>query len=242
MDGTRERPPQRAALDRAGLGGLRTGAPSGRRPAATGQSAVTAGTPVSAPDILIDTVAPEPPPIPLVTPALTAPSSARFALPLDAARRVCSEARRLLLRPLPLGAAAASAAILLAAILLRPDGIETELAPVTAAEAAATTAPVMDPARAALTIHLRIGADLAPEARKRIETALLKAGYGAVVLHQMPFSISRSRVGYFREADRDAAEGLIATLRGTVEGIELRDYRTLIETPEPGRLDLWIGS
>jgi hypothetical protein len=58
----------------------------------------------------------------------------------------------------------------------------------------------------------------------------------------MPFSISRSRVGYFREADRDAAEGLIATLRGTVEGIELRDYRTLMETPEPGRLDLWIGS
>jgi hypothetical protein len=241
MDGTRERPPQRAALDRAGPDGSRIAAPSRRRSAA-GQSALTAGTPVSAPDILIDTVPPEPPPVALVQPEIKAPPSAPFALAAGAVRRGCSQARRHLLRPIPLGAAAAAAAILLAVILMRPDGIEAELAPVAAAEAAATTAPVNDPARAALTVHLRIADDLAPEARKRIEATLLKAGYGAVVLHQMPFSISRSRVGYFREADRDAAEGLIAVLRGTVEGIELRDYRTLMETPEPGRLDLWIGS
>jgi hypothetical protein len=242
MDGTRERPSQRAAHDWAGPDGSRTVAPRRRRLSAAGQSAMTAGTPVSAPDVLIDTLPPEPPPVALVQPALKAPRSLRLGAVLEAIRRGCSQARRLFIRPLPLGAAAAGAAILFAAIMLRPDGMEAELAPVAAAEAAATPAPLPDPAKAALTVHLRIAADLGPEARKRIEATLLKAGYGAVVLHQMPFSISRSRVGYFREADRDAAEGLIATLRGTVEGIELRDYRTLMETPEPGRLDLWIGS
>ena len=59
---------------------------------------------------------------------------------------------------------------------------------------------------------------------------------------QMPFSISRSRVGYFREADRAAAQALIAALRGTNEIAELRDYSKLMSVPEPGRLDLWIRS
>ena len=82
----------------------------------------------------------------------------------------------------------------------------------------------------------------ASELRRRIETALANAGYGAVVMHEMPFSVSRSRVGYFRDADRPAAEALIGALRGVLDGVELRDYRTLIEAPQPGRLDLWIRS
>src|SRR5918994_1497433 len=142
MDGTRERPPRRAALHRAGLDRSRPAVPTGRRPAAAGQSALTAGTPVSAPDILIDNVPPEPPRVALVHPALKGPSSGRFAVALDLVRRGWSGARRLFLRPMPLSAAAAGAAVLLAAIVLRPDGIETQLGPVTAAEAAATSAPV----------------------------------------------------------------------------------------------------
>ena len=31
-------------------------------------------------------------------------------------------------------------------------------------------------------------------------------------------------------------------LSGTLDGLELRDYRSLVETAEPGRLDLWIRS
>jgi hypothetical protein len=91
-------------------------------------------------------------------------------------------------------------------------------------------------------INLRVGAGLSADERRRIETALANAGYGAVVMHEMPFSVSRSRVGYFRDADRPAAEALIGALRGVLDGVELRDYRTLIEAPQPGRLDLWIRS
>jgi len=58
----------------------------------------------------------------------------------------------------------------------------------------------------------------------------------------MPFSISTSRVGYFREDDRVSAEALLGTLSSLVDGLELRDYRTLVQVPEPGRLDLWIRS
>jgi hypothetical protein len=92
------------------------------------------------------------------------------------------------------------------------------------------------------TVHLRVGAGLAPGERQRIEAVLAEAGYGTVVVNEMPFSISRSRVGYFREMDRGSAEALIAALRGTHDVVELRDYSTLIATPEPGRLDLWIRS
>jgi hypothetical protein len=39
-----------------------------------------------------------------------------------------------------------------------------------------------------------------------------------------------------------SAEALLAALSGTLDGLELRDYRSLVETAEPGRLDLWIRS
>ena len=94
----------------------------------------------------------------------------------------------------------------------------------------------------AATVHLRIGAGLRAAERERIETALSAAGYGTVVVHEMPFTISRSRVGYFQEADRAFAEALITALHGSQDLIELRDYSKLVALPEPGRLDLWIKS
>jgi hypothetical protein len=99
-----------------------------------------------------------------------------------------------------------------------------------------------NPASSAMvaTVHLRVSTKLAPGELQQIEAALAKAGYQNVVVHEMPFSISRSRVGYFQEADRTAAEALIAALRGTLDGVELRDYRKLIPTSETSRLDLWV--
>ncbi|MCI0430507.1 MAG: hypothetical protein L0210_08220 [Rhodospirillales bacterium] len=143
--------------------------------------------------------------------------------------------------PISLGALAA-VGMIVAAVLLRP---ELEAEPASAMAAAAdldTLEALAEPAVAVTTVHLRVSAGLAPEARQRIEAALANAGYGAVVVHEMPFRISRTRVGYFREAERASAEVLIAALRGTLDGIELRDYRRLIAAPEPGRLDLWIRS
>jgi hypothetical protein len=117
-----------------------------------------------------------------------------------------------------------------------PSGLPTSVAEVIAKPKAAV------PAAAAITnVHLRVDAGLTPIERQRIEAALAKGGYGTVVVQQMPFSISRSRVGYFREADRASAEALIAARRGTHDVVELRDYSKLIAVP-PGRLDLWIRS
>ena len=88
----------------------------------------------------------------------------------------------------------------------------------------------------------RIDARLALEQRRRIETLLAKTGYGSVVVHEMPFSISRSRVGVFQETDRASAEALISALQGTLDGLELRDYHEYMAEPEDHRLDLWIKS
>ena len=106
---------------------------------------------------------------------------------------------------------------------------------------AATPGAAGEPAVAA-TIHLRVGRGVLPSERQRIQAALARAGYSTILVHEMPFRISQSRVGYFRDEDLALAEALIAELRGTVDDIELRDYRTLIPAPKPGRLDLWIES
>jgi hypothetical protein len=118
------------------------------------------------------------------------------------------------------------------------DGVANAPQPDTATKAQGTPAAVAEP----LTVHLRIDARLAPEQRRRIETMLAKAGYGSVVVHEMPFSISRSRVGFFRETDRASAEALISALQGTLDGLELRDYHEYMAEPEDHRLDLWIKS
>jgi hypothetical protein len=142
---------------------------------------------------------------------------------------------------LSLGAVAVIAILVLGALfILRPD---VEVQPTPVAAAAVVESPQLTPAGpTVMTVHLRVGAGLSTAERQRIQSALAKAGYTTVVVQQMPFSISRSRIGYFREADRTAAEALIAALRGTHEVIELRDYSKLMSIPEPGRLDLWIRS
>ena len=123
-----------------------------------------------------------------------------------------------------------------AAALIAPEVV----APA-AAEEIAAAGPPAEPAAAAGTIYLRMSAGLGRQQRQRIEAVLAKAGYGTVIAQELPFSVSRSRVGYFREADRASAEALIAALRGTLDGLELRDYRALVKAPEPRRLDLWVG-
>jgi hypothetical protein len=139
-----------------------------------------------------------------------------------------------------LGALAAVGIV--AAVMLMRSQVDTGPAPEAAATAVAAQQPVVEPAAARPTVYLRVGPGLSAEERQRIETALAQAGYVRVLVQEMPFTISRSRVGYFHDGDRETAEALIGALRGTHEGLLLRDYRGLIAEPEPGRLELWIRS
>jgi hypothetical protein len=233
MDGTRDRPPGRTAENWGRWDGIMAGAVTGPRRGVARQPAFAAAAPAA--DVIIDLMLrplPAEPPVtaPLRPAAEVAEVSGPPAAPVDAPRPARRRSTGIVV-PISLGALAA-VGIVVAAVLLRPK-LEAESTPVAAA--------VAEPA-AVTTVHLRVGAGLAPGERQRIEAALAKAGYGTVVVQEMPFSISRSRVGYFREADRASAEALIAALRGTLGGVELRDYRKLIAAPEPGRLDLWIRS
>jgi hypothetical protein len=164
--------------------------------------------------------------------------SPRAAAPLPASPKRTGKTRAV---SLSLGAIAVAAILTLGAVLvLRPH---VEVQPTQIAAAAVVETPQLEqPGSTVITVHLRVGAGLSTAERQRIQSALAKAGYSTVVVQQMPFSISRSRIGYFREADRIAAEALIAALRGTHDVIELRDYSKLMSIPEPGRLDLWIRS
>jgi len=118
------------------------------------------------------------------------------------------------------------------------DPLATAPQPDTVTKAQAAPAAIADP----ITVHLRLDAQLSPEQRRRIEAVLAKAGYTSVIVHEMPFSISRSRVGFFQEGDRASAEALITALQGTLDGLELRDYHEYMAAPEGHRLDLWIKS
>ncbi len=225
MDEARDRPYGRTGEDEA------EDAPSGGFSPPPRRAAFAAAAPVMADDILIDpTLRPLPaePPHP-VQEATRAPEAADEPLPPLAEPRSSGRGSAGLFVSISLGAVVAVAAMVAAA--LRP---QEELAPAPSAQAAA------QPAAALATVHLRVDAGLSPEERERIRAALGRAGYG-MVMHEMPFRISRSRVGYFHEADRSSAQALIAALRGVHDGIELRDYRTIMAAPEPGRLDLWIG-
>jgi len=219
MDGMHDRSSGRMAENWSRTDSLRTvsAAPSTKRRAAFAAS--------PAADVIID-----------LTPLLPEPVA---TTPLQPVAEISVEAPRLARRKprgvVLLSVGAIAAVGIMGAVLLRPD-VETGPAPGTA------VAAVASPAAVVTTIHLRVSAALSSGARQRIEAALAAAGYDTVVIHEMPFGISRSRVGYFREADRAAAEALITALQGTVDGVELRDYRSLMETPEPGRLDLWIRS
>ena len=233
MDLTRDRPSVRAAEDLGRGDGKRSGGPGEPWRYAQRHAAFAAAAPATAADVIIDLPSrPDLPIRPVSGVGETSDSLAGVAAAGPARAR-----RKRVAIPVSLGAVAALA-FAVAAILVRPE-LVAESAPAAAVAPQVAAEPA---AVAEATIHLRVAAGLSPEERQRIRTALANAGYGTVVMHEMPFSVSRTRVGYFREADRPSAEALIAALRGVLDGIELRDYRTLIETPEPGRLDLWIRS
>lgn len=158
-------------------------------------------------------------------------------------------------------------AIVIAAVLLRPD---EGTPPATAPEAAegqgggltaspsaerpaadstsmATPAPhaVVDPALAPVrTVRLRIGPEVDDARRDELVAALKAAGIPEVVVEPLPFRIATSRIGYYRDADLAAAEALARVISPAVGGgatIGVRDYGELLSDPQPGRLDLWIG-
>lgn len=237
MDGSRDRHPERMVESWARRYARRPASPAALRSGPI-RTQFAAAAPVAAPDVLIDVPAAGPPP-----PELAAPTA-------DAGPGAARPRQKIGLRlgrpgaalPVSLGALGL-VAILSAGVLLRSQ-VEAESAPVLAL--AASAGPVEDaallPAAASATVHLRVSAAIEPAQRQRIEAALAEAGYRTIILHQMPFSISTSRVGYFHEQDLVSAEALLAALSGTLDGLELRDYRSLVETAEPGRLDLWIRS
>ena len=78
----------------------------------------------------------------------------------------------------------------------------------------------------------------------RDRRALETAGYPGVQVEALPFRIATTRIGYYREADRPAAEALAREIAPALaeagDGIGVRDYSQLLADPEPGRLDLWI--
>ncbi len=241
MDGARDRASVRTA-ETGGRGfGIGAGAATGPSRSVSRQPTFAAGAPAA--DVIIDLMLrPLPPDAPVTAPpepvaeaAETSHTSLAPAVSMKPARRNSTGA----VVASSLGALAALG-LVMAVVLTRPE-VDTEPQPSGAATASVIPQAVAEPA-AAVTVYLRVASGLGPAERQRIEAALAEAGYGAVVVQEMPFSISRSRVGYFREMDRAAAEALIAALRGTHDGVVLRDYSELIAEPEPGRLDLWIGS
>jgi len=244
MDGTRDRLPDRTAENWRRGDRVRRIAATASWSTLPRHGAFAAAAPAAAADVIIG-YAPNQPRSepPLAQPDKSEPEAAkeispRAAAPLPTSRKRTGKTRAV---SLSLGAIAVAAILTLGAVLvLRPH---VEVQPTQIAAAAVVETPQLEqPGSTIITVHLRVGAGLSTAERQRIQSALAKAGYSTVVVQQMPFSISRSRIGYFREADRIAAEALIAALRGTHEVIELRDYSKLMSIPEPGRLDLWIRS
>lgn len=150
------------------------------------------------------------------------------------------------------------------AFLFQPAGAPPELdaapesaeAPLPAGEAAAVDAPAADPAGTVAppagdvtlagisNVRLRTGTGLDASARDAVAAALGGAGIADVQVESLPFDVATSRVGYYRAEDRAAAEALaawIAPVLGRGEPLPVRDYHQLLDSAEPGRLDLWIG-
>jgi hypothetical protein len=138
---------------------------------------------------------------------------------------------------------AISNALVVTALLFRPESAAAPAAPA-ASEASAPVVTLAPPA-AGLRINLRVGPETPSAREETIVAALRAAGYDLIEVHEMPFPILRSRVGFFDETDRAAAASLAAALAPLTEAtggpLELRDYGTLDVVPAPGRLDLWIG-
>jgi hypothetical protein len=230
VDGTRDRPPGKSAENWSRRDGIRAGAVTGPWRSSPRDSSETAARPI--------------------------PGGPLRAGPAPVAQ--------LPARPVAMGAwigfgALLAAGLVVGAFLLRPEAPqpapEAAQAPAEApaAEAAPVpvAAPVAPPDTAAVPVaaetgplRLRVGPGITPQRRAAIVAALEAVGYGDVLVEALPFNIATSRVGYYREADKAAAEALARAIAPAISEaggeIGIRDYGQLLSDPEPGRLDLWV--
>lgn len=161
-----------------------------------------------------------------------------------------------------IGGATVAAAIVAAALLLRPqpdarapqESAENAAqpvegpAPASEATVAPEVLPVSTPPLPAGTeggLRLRVGPELPAARQAAVLDALEAGGAGEVLVEQLPFRIAVSRVGYYHEADRDAAaqlaERMSEVLREPGGPLAIRDYSKLLPDAQQGRLDLWIS-
>jgi hypothetical protein len=112
------------------------------------------------------------------------------------------------------------------------------------AESFTPVAPAPEALAGITNVRLRTGAGLADAARDVVAAALAQARIAEVQVETLPFEVASSRVGYYRAEDKAVAEALaafIAPVLGRAEPLPVRDYGELLDSAEPGRLDLWIG-
>jgi hypothetical protein len=70
---------------------------------------------------------------------------------------------------------------------------------------------------------------------------LERAGVADVALSPLAFGVAQTRIGFYHDADRAAAETVAALLRGADGATPpLRDYGGLVPAPPQGTLDIWI--
>jgi hypothetical protein len=63
-----------------------------------------------------------------------------------------------------------------------------------------------------------------------------------VALSPLAFGVAQTRIGFYHDADRAAAETVAALLRGADGATPpLRDYGGLVPAPPQGTIDLWIA-
>ena len=129
-----------------------------------------------------------------------------------------------------------------------PPQTADELAEADAAFVPAAADPAMPEAAVELAqisnVRVRTGTGVAEAEVPKVLVALAGAGLADVQAEALPFKVASSRVGYYRQEDRAAAEALaafIAPVLGYGEPLPVRDYGALLDNAEPGRLDLWIG-
>jgi hypothetical protein len=239
LDGTRDRPPGKAAENWSRKDGIRAGAVSGPWRSAPRDPGAAVGR-----------RGPEPPrhaPLPQALPTATdtGPQAGmrpgmRAWIAFGALAAVAIVAAAFLLRmtqsdeaPMQRTAVPAPAAAPAAKVAApAPTGM-------------AAPAPPRDPALAGVTtVRLRIGPDFPAERKAAILAALADAGITGVLVETLPFEIATSRVGYYRTADLAAAEALGRVVTPVIAAggeVGVRDYGPLLADAEPGRLDLWVG-
>jgi hypothetical protein len=218
LDGNRDRPPGRTAENRSRRDGIRAGAVSGPW---------RSGPPATEPPVA--------------------------ALPVEAppAHRRIPRGRPRLAFSIVVGSLLA-VALAATAFVLRPAGPEVAAtappapAPVAAPAPEAPVAPAQpDPALAGVgSVRLRVPEAMAASRREALVAALAAGGVAEVQVEALPFEVASSRVGYYRAQDLAAAEALarlVGPLVGQRGALPVRDYGKLLDDPEPGRLDLWLG-